>query len=265
LKKQPFNLIYIDAFAGTGQIQLQAEEVESEQLQLDTEEHDIIVNYCEGSVHIALDLESPFDQYVFIEQKEAHARQLAETVNNFPHLSSRIEIVHTNANDFLRAFCEMTDWRNNRCVLFLDPYGLQLEWKTLEAVAKTKAIDTWILFPHAIGVNRLLRKDGNIPEAWRERLDNMFGTSDWHTCFYTRKTYDDLFAGATEDDAKTATLEGIVHYYNERLSSIFEAVLETPLILARPQGTPLYAFCFACGNKNGADIAIRIAKHIVGK
>ena len=39
------------------------------------------------------------------------------------------------------------DWSLHRAVLFLDPYGMQVEWATIEAVAKTKAIDLWLLFP----------------------------------------------------------------------------------------------------------------------
>lgn len=31
--------------------------------------------------------------------------------------------------------------------MFLDPYGMQVDWATIEAIAKTKAIDLWILFP----------------------------------------------------------------------------------------------------------------------
>ena len=61
-------------------------------------------------------------------------------------------------------------------MLFLDPYGMQVEWRTIEAIAKTEAIDLWLLFPLAIGVNRLLTKSGEIPESWRRRLNLLLGT-----------------------------------------------------------------------------------------
>ena len=57
-----------------------------------------------------------------------------------------------------------------RC-FFSNPYGMQVEWTTIEAIAATKAIDLWILFPLGIGVNRLLTKSGDIPESWRKRLE----------------------------------------------------------------------------------------------
>ena len=34
-----------------------------------------------------------------------------------------------------------TFWKDNRAVLFLDPYATEVQWETLEAIAKTKSID----------------------------------------------------------------------------------------------------------------------------
>lgn len=42
---------------------------------------------------------------------------------------------------------------------------MQVEWKTIEAIAKAKAIDMWLLFPLGIGVARLLTNSGDIPES----------------------------------------------------------------------------------------------------
>ncbi len=38
---------------------------------------------------------------------------------------------------------------------------MQVDWKTIEAVAATKAIDLWLLFPLGVGVNRLLTRSGD--------------------------------------------------------------------------------------------------------
>ena len=52
--------------------------------------------------------------------------------------------------------------------MFLDPYGTQVSWTTIKAIADTRAIDLWILFP--IGtVNRLLNRDGQIIEGRKKR------------------------------------------------------------------------------------------------
>jgi len=61
---------------------------------------------------------------------------------------------------------------------------MQVEWSTVEAIAATKAIDLWLLFPLGIGVNPLLTRSAEIPEAWRHRLDLLLGTTEWFDEFY---------------------------------------------------------------------------------
>jgi three-Cys-motif partner protein len=91
-----------------------------------------------------------------------------------------------------------------RAVVFLDPYGMQVEWGTIEALAATKAIDLWYLFPLG-GSARMLTHSGNIDEAWKKRLDMFFGTADWRTRLYQTHVRDGLF-GAFEEVVHDATV-----------------------------------------------------------
>jgi hypothetical protein len=59
--------------------------------------------------------------------------------------------------------------------VFLDPYGMQVEWSTIEALAATKAVDLWYLFPLGVGVARLLTHSGEIDEGWQNQLDWFLG------------------------------------------------------------------------------------------
>ncbi len=68
--------------------------------------------------------------------------------------------------------------------MFLNPYGMQVKWETIEAIAETQAIDLWLLFPLGVAVNRLLRNDGQISPKVAQRLDEMFGTSEWQSFFF---------------------------------------------------------------------------------
>ena len=54
--------------------------------------------------------------------------------------------------------------------LFLDPYGMQVEWETIRSIASTQAIDLWVLFPLGMGMSRVLVKSGQIPDSWRQRV-----------------------------------------------------------------------------------------------
>lgn len=90
----------------------------------------------------------------------------------------------TTQKNEIAALCKATNWRNNRGVVFLDPYGLQVTWDTLVAIAQTKALDVWVLFPSGMGLNCLLTKSGDIPQEWQETLDRSLGTKEWRSAFY---------------------------------------------------------------------------------
>jgi three-Cys-motif partner protein len=57
-----------------------------------------------------------------------------------------VEVVEGDANEAIKSEINWSGWRNTRAVMFLDPYGMEVEWETLQAIAKTEAIDVWYLF-----------------------------------------------------------------------------------------------------------------------
>ncbi|WP_322488470.1 three-Cys-motif partner protein TcmP [Chloroflexus sp.] len=153
---------------------------------------------------------------------------------------------------------KQTDWRKTRAVVFLDPYGMQVEWSLIEAIAATQAIDLWLLFPLGMAVNRLLTRDRPPPREWQQKLDRFFGTSDWFERFY--KVHLDLFGNAHV--SKQVSWREISEFFNERLQGLFPAVAQ-PRVLANSLGNPLYLLCFAAGNQKGGPIALKIADHIL--
>jgi len=132
----------------------------------------------------------------------------------------------------------------------------------MKAIAKTKAIDLWILFPLGIAVNRLLRRDARIPGAWQRRLDDFFNTSDWQSAFYETKTEEGLF-GNEPTTEKVADFNSIGRFFVDRLKTIFPGVAKNPLALHNSANTPLYLLCFAAANERGAKIAVKIAQDIL--
>jgi three-Cys-motif partner protein len=176
LKNQPFRRWYIDAFAGTGDRAAKRQEAAS---LMEIPELDVMTK---GSARVALEIEPPFDRYIFIEKRRRRSSALEHLKSEFPNCA--IEILNEDANAAVQRICRDTDWRSNRAVLFLDPYGMQVSWETLVAVASTKAIDLWMLYPSGMGLNRLLTKDGEIPSEWQETLDRSLGTPSWREAFY---------------------------------------------------------------------------------
>jgi three-Cys-motif partner protein len=261
LKKQPFQLVYIDAFAGTGYREPQGTVTQDGLLFPDLAEQEP-QQFLAGSASLALQVEPPFHKYVFVERAARRFAELAKLKEQAGDRRDRIDLVQEDCNTYLRRVCTQWDWRGRRAVLFLDPCGMQVAWTTIEAIASTKAIDVWILFPLGVAVNRLLKRDGDIPETWRVCLDSILGTRDWYNVFYTEAVSQGLFGPVTTRQ-KSCSLAAIAEYYNQRLRSLFAAVAENPKRLCNSRGNPLFLLCFAAANKQGAPIALKIAEHIL--
>jgi three-Cys-motif partner protein len=187
---------------------------------------------------------------------------LEKLKTEFSDLRDDIVIVHADANAYLQDLCLNRRWSNNRAVLFLDPFGMQVSWKTIVAIAQAKAIDLWILFPIS-AVNRLLTKTGKISAGWRKALDEMFGSSDWYDVFYRTRKFTNIFGGQQSDTVKLADFDLIGQYFVKRLKTVFAGVAENPLPLMNSRNTPLYLLCFAAGNPKGSKIANKIAQDIL--
>lgn len=266
LQAQPFSLVYIDAFAGPG-FWRQHNNNPSEQLSHDLEYDE----YRKGSPLIALEASSAksgraFDQFYFIDKYD-HIHDLEERVREkHSEKLDKVKFIQDDANTVVQNLCEALDWKSSRAVLFLDPFGMEVKWETIEAIAKTKAIDLWVLFPLGVAVNRMITRDGNIPADWDKKLCDLFGDNDWRKDFYqiqSTKQLDLLTVEAKNFMQKTATFEDIANYFIRRLKTVFADVLDPPMMLKNSTNNPIFSLCFAAGNEKGARIAIKIANNIV--
>ncbi len=257
----PFTKGYIDAFAGTGYRDLRRDGEPTMSLLLPDLAETEPQQFLDGSARLALRTEPRFDRYVFIERSPSRCAELRALAGEFPQLTPDIAVRQGDANEEIRRMCE-ADWSRHRAVLFLDPVGMQVEWTTVEAVARTKAIDLWLLFPLGIGVNRLLPKSGTLPPEWRRRLNALLGNETWYDEFYKVEPSRDLF-GNESAHVEKASMETIGRYFNDRLKQVFAGVVDPPGVLKNTVNNPLYLLCFAVGNENGKDLALRIAGHLL--
>ncbi len=262
MSKYNFRYAYIDAFAGTGYRKLKEDE-EQNTLMLPELVEQESKKLFDGSARIALQVEPRFTKYIFIEKDESKIAELNKLKAEFSNLANDINIIQSDANIYINELCAK-NWKANRAVLFLDPFGMQVPWSTIVSIARTEAIDLWYLFPIGIAVNRLLKKDGNIKPSIKKRLDEVFGTQDWYDTFYSIRNDTDLFGNYSFAE-KTADFKLIALYFVDRLKTVFEGVAENPLLLLNSQNSPLYLLCFASANKKGAKTAIKIAQHILKK
>jgi three-Cys-motif partner protein len=270
LSKTKFKRVYIDAFAGTGYREQRAAAVPAQLSMFNDELEELTApepqGFLDGSAKIALKVEPPFHRFVFIERDEEKVRELEKLKVEFPAHASSIDVHSGDANRTIRDLCNTWDRKGTRGVLFLDPFGMQTEWTTVEAIARTGCIDTWILFPFA--ANRLMTKSlTGMLTGWRSRLDKLFGTKDWQSRFYKERTNVDIFTGDMTVVEKQLTLEGLGAYYGERLRSLFPVVAPNPRVLRSDANRPLFQLFFATGAdpRKGGAIALRIAAHILSK
>lgn len=223
-----------------------------------------VKSFQKGSAQIALETSPSFDKYIFIEKNREYVSELQRLRDQYPSIAQRIEITQGEANITLQDWCKTTDWQANRAVVFLDPYGMEVNWATIEALAHTRAVDLWILFPLGQAINRVLTKNQPPEGGWADRLTTFFGTTAWKDAFYKRETQRTLF-GDEEVIRKDASFEQIGGFFLQRLAAIFAQVAPNPLYLRNSKNVPIYLFCFAAANKRGAPTAVKIARDILGR
>jgi three-Cys-motif partner protein len=259
MHKREFRYAWIDAFAGTGYRTLPQSEEETALMFPELAEQDT-QQFWQGSARIALEVEPRFTKYLFVEKDPERFAELLLLKEEYPDRASDIVLVNADCNAWLQDLCANRNWKHNRAVLFLDPFGMQVEWQTIAAIAETRAIDLWILFPLGVAVNRLLRRDGAINQSAKKRLDILFGTEEWFDAFYQPVTRPTLF-GAELSLEKSADFGEIGRYFISRLETVFPHVAKNPLPLRNSRNVPLYLLCFAASNYT----ALKIARDILGK
>lgn len=252
MRKQSFAFAYIDAFAGTGYLHRKSSD--SDLLDFFGTE---VEEFADGSARIALKVKPEFNSYIFIERSPERYKELELISQEFPDKKDRIRVICGEANEEIRELCSK-DWSTRRAVMFLDPYGMQVEWATIEAIAQTKAIDLWLLVPLGQAIMRLLKKDGNLNQTIIDRLNKFFGEDSWYERFYRVHKEHTLLGSETRIE-KAASFEDVSIYFIDRLRTVFNFVSERPRFLYNSRNNPLFFLCFAAN----VSVARKIANSLI--
>lgn len=234
-----YRTIYFDAFAGTGTVDRRKPKKTVTGFFKLPDPPPI-----DGSARRALQVGPPFGRCVFVDHNDDHCWELRRLRDSFPDLEDRVSVRKGDANDRVVRFCEATDWSTARAVFFLDPYGMAVDWKTLEAIAETKAADVWYLFPINATL-RLLQRRNKPPKSRRLSLDRLFGERGWYKTFYHTWERNGLITGPELVTSRHADEKGVTKYFVRRLRSAFEWVSEKPLRLFNYQNSLMFQLYFA--------------------
>jgi three-Cys-motif partner protein len=244
-----WKLLYFDGFAG---------EVSTES----NKNIDYEV-YFSAAIRV-LNINSPrsFDLYYFVELNPKNAINLEKQIKqNFPH--KKAYVAKEDCNKKLRdlsTYLKSKNGKNVKVLAFIDPFGMEVKWESIIELYNLP-IDLWILVPTGIGGNRLLKKNGNISEAWMKKLKTFLGMEELEIRKYFYKTTNDatLFGMETNTQKEKNVIEKAGELYKSRLNEIFKHV-SNPFLLKNKPGSVMFHLYMASNNTSALKIANDIIK-----
>ncbi|MBQ5655540.1 MAG: three-Cys-motif partner protein TcmP, partial [Bacteroidaceae bacterium] len=263
-EKNKWKLVYFDGFAGSGSRNEGMKETSSDLLQelfrdysLDEQELETYKGAAERVLSIS---QRGFDFYYFVDKDIESSLKLHELLAPFEN-DKTLVYRNSDANKQIEMLANAMHNDNGLAALvLLDPFGMQVDWKSIELLKGTRT-DLWILIPTGVIVNRLLDRRCELTHA--EKLTTFFGKDEnfLKDYFYTKKRIDTLFGETEVIEKVKKPIEKIAELYIEQLKTIFDYVTEKPLVLYNTRNIPI--FHFACASNN--QTAIKIASQIINK
>ncbi|MFC1521860.1 three-Cys-motif partner protein TcmP [Elusimicrobiota bacterium] len=225
---------YIDAFAGAGKAKTREEQ-----------------KYVDGSPRIALGLKPSFTRYHFIEQSDWRISQLQKL--RVEYSERNIAVYQGDCNKVLteQILPQLSRASNKRAIAFIDPYGMDVEWETIKALAKAGTVEILLNFP-TMAINRgiLRQRPEAISQENKDRMARFWGTGDWMADIY--KEEQTLFE-IERIKIRDSGIE-LGNRFKKRLRELFPHCT-TPVLMTNSKNAPLYCIMFAGHNITGAKIA----------
>jgi three-Cys-motif partner protein len=250
-------LWYFDAFAGTGSRTVRTSAREGGLFHQAEPER---VEQRRGSARIALDVSPPFDRVIFIESNPRYCAALRALKAEFP--SRKIDVIEDDANKAIQEEMKRLPLHQVRGVMFIDPYGMDVDWDTLTAIGRTGAIDVWYLFSLSGLYRQAAHNIHDIDDHKRNAITRMLGTTAWEKELYSLNQTP-LFSSESSLE-RNADVPSLERYVQNRLKTVFAEVLQ-PLPLPINKRPQMFSLFFAISSHNHRAIALakRIANHIL--
>jgi three-Cys-motif partner protein len=238
--------IFIDLFSGPGKCVVR-----------DTNE------FLLGSPLLALQTQYPFTDYYFIDLEQSNIDSLAYRVSESSIPKDHVHYFMGNANSKVKdVFMEIAECDKEfiRGVLpclnlaFLDPEGLELEWKTIETLAHLNRMDLIIHYSQ----NGLTRNLDKCYSSEKDTVvDSFFGDRKWR----------DVYGNALSKRESIGVHRALIDYYKSKLSDLgyivindSDEVAHEPLIRNTQRNAPLYRLIFASKHPLGNKIWNEVTK-----
>ena len=256
LKFQDFETVYFDVCAGSG-----SSTPKSPKGQGNLFDESVIV---EGSPLRALSVEPKFHRYIFNDLKLKNVRALEELSRNHAN-ADRIQVTRQPACEAIDQFCNGTNWKKTRAVVFLDPFGISpIKYAQVEALGRTGAVDLWYLIPVG-AMNRQVTNQGRVLEQSEELIDEMLGTSAWREEVLAEIPHIDLFGEIVSDIQKVGNAEHFERVAIEQLKKAFQGGVSAKAMPLGRNGMHEFSLVFACANPSpkANTLALRLANAVL--
>lgn len=262
--KNQWNLIYFDGFAGSGSRNEAKKETNSALLQElfdDTSLKEEELNIYKGVAERVLSIpQRGFDFYYFVDKDKESSLKLHELLSPYENEKTLV-YRNSDANKQVEMLADaMHKDKNLASLVLLDPFGMQVDWKSIECLKGTRT-DLWILIPTGVIVNRLLDRKGELIHI--DKLTSFFGMDEesLKAFFYSKRQVQTLFGEIEIVEKVKQPIQKITELYIQQLQRIFKHVTPEPLVLYNSRKTPI--FHFACASNNPS--AVKIANEIINK
>lgn len=164
----------------------------------------------------------------------------------------KVEIKRGDCNQVLTNEVFPSIGKSQRAFLLLDPYGLHVEWGTIETAAQASTIEVLVNFPlHDISRNVIKRRPKLMKKKQAARLDAFCGDGGWSEVAYRESQQLGLFGREYEKCDRIADV--LSAYFRERVQTIFGYVSDY-IIMRNEKNRPLYSLIWAGHNKTACKI-----------
>lgn len=255
---------YVDAFAGTG-------DREAERLVGDIFEGvpmEVIKETLEGSARRALQVEPPFNHFVFIENDSKRCAVLQGLKDE---TTRDIKVIRGEANKTLLELVKGAPWNlrdrsKSRGVVFLDPYALDVDWATLQALAQTLVLDVWYLFPLEAVLRQLARSYSGVGVK-EKKLDQVLSPA-WRDLYSLPPPKPievvDMFDQRPEEELRReASAAQVEEWFRGELAKVFAYVPE-PVKILRSTNRQMFSLflCVSNPGKPAIDLADQFMRYV---
>jgi len=219
--------VYIDLFSGAGKCKIR-----------DTDE--III----GSPLHALNVDDPFDEYVFCETDLEYMAALKKRVNLY-FSDRKCSFVSGDINNNVRTLLDILPVFSREykglSLCFVDPYKKgELEFSTLSKISNALYVDFLVLIPTYMDINR---NELNYTQPGNNSLDSYLGTPSWREVWSTRTHHNRSFGSFIADQ------------FGQQMSNlgfIYEGLNDMELVrMNTDHNIPLYHLAFFSKNSIG--------------